>query len=69
MTFDYTYKTDINVIQAYKKKSVIVNISLSDPNATITSGRSITVKNPKKWWENPYAWGIAGLATGILISK
>ena len=23
MTFDYTYKTDINVIQAYKKKSVI----------------------------------------------
>lgn len=69
MTFDYTYKTDINVIQAYKRDEVIVNISLTDPNAVITTGRSITVKNPRKWWDKPIVWGAAGIATGILISK
>lgn len=69
LNFDYSYTTGISIIQEPKRKETIVNVFLTDPKASITSANSITVKHKTKWFQKPWLWGIAGLGTGILISK
>jgi hypothetical protein len=69
MKFDYKYQTSINIIQAQQRKSTIISVYLSDPNAYITTGNSITITNPRKWWDRWWVFGAAGLLTGVLIMK
>jgi len=69
LNFDYQYQTGISIIQEQKRKETVVSVFLTDPNAKITTANSISVQNKKKWFEKPWLWGLAGLGTGILISK
>jgi hypothetical protein len=69
ISFDYRYNTPINIFTSEKKKETIITVSLADPNASIISASSITVSHKRKWYEKPWVWGIAGITTGILISK
>jgi hypothetical protein len=66
---DYRYKTGISIIPERKRNETIVSVFLTDPKAEITSANSITVKHEKRWYEKPWLWGVAGLTTGILITK
>lgn len=69
LDFSYRYETGINVIQEHKKKQTLITISLTDPNASITSAASFNVMHHKKWYEKPWIWGLAGVATGIIIAN
>lgn len=69
LEFDYNYKTGISIIPTPVKNGNIVNVFMSDPKAEITSGNAIFLKSEKRWWEKPWLWGLAGLTTGIIISK
>lgn len=69
VTFDYYYRTSIDIIQHHNRKGTMVTVYLSDPNAAIVSGNNIFLKSGRRWYEKPWLWGLAGLTTGILISK
>jgi len=64
--FDYSYKTGISIIQEKKRKETLVSVMLTDPNASITTGNSITIKEERKWWQKPWIWFLAGFGAGIL---
>lgn len=66
-TFDYRYNAGINLIIEGKRRSPVVTATLTDPNANITHGKSISVPFKTKWYEKPWLWGAAGFLTGILI--
>ena len=65
MTFNYQYKTSLDVIQSKN----IISIYMSDPNATIISGNQFTVTTSKKWYTKPWVWGLAGMVGGFFIAK
>lgn len=67
--FNYKYSTGINIFQENRKKDVVVTVQLSDPNASIVSGNSITISDKKKFYERPVVWGVAGFLGGYLITK
>lgn len=67
--FDYKYSTNIDILQTQRKKSTIVSVVLSDPNASIISGNNIIVKPPEQWWNKWWIWGLVGVTTGIVISN
>lgn len=69
VSFGYSYRTGIEIIQHRKRNSTMVSVLLADPNAAITSGNSITVTNQKRWYEKPWLWGLAGVAAGVAIAK
>lgn len=69
VNFDYYYRTSIDIIQHRNRKGTMVTVSLADPNAAITSGNNVLLKSGKRWYEKPWLWGLAGLTTGLLISK
>lgn len=69
LSFDYRYKTGIDVYQEQQRRATFVRVTLTDPNAAITKGSSFFVKPKKRFWEKPWLWGLAGLGTGILISR
>lgn len=69
LSFDYRYQTGIDVYQEQQGRATFVRITLTDPNAVITKGSSFFVKPNKRFWEKPWLWGLAGLGTGILISR
>ncbi|MCK9326347.1 MAG: hypothetical protein M0P69_12720 [Bacteroidales bacterium] len=69
ISFDYRYNTPINIFTSEKKKETIVTVSLADPNASIISANSITISKKRKWYQKPWVWGAAGLATGIIVAK
>lgn len=69
MNFEYSYRTDIDFITEKRKKETIVTVCLSDPNATIVSGRSISIKRKKNLFDRWWLWAAAGVGTGIIISK
>jgi hypothetical protein len=64
--FDYSYKTGISIIQEKKRKETLVSVMLTDPNAIVTTGNSITIKEERKWWQKPWIWCLAGFGAGIL---
>jgi hypothetical protein len=64
--FDYSYKTGISIIQEKKRKETLVSVMLTDPNASITTGNSITIKEERKFWQKPWIWCLAGFGAGIL---
>lgn len=68
-SFNYTYKTGIDFLTTGKRNQTTVSVILTDPNAAITTARSITVDHKTKWFEKPWLWGAVGLGTGILISR
>lgn len=69
LNFNYRYLIDFQFFKEEYRKSTIISVKFKDPGAEITSANSIVVFNEKKWWEKPWLWGLAGLTTGILISK
>lgn len=69
LSFDYKYSTGIDIYQEQQRRATFVRVKLTDPNATITKGSSFFVKPKTRFWEKPWLWGLAGLGTGILISK
>ena len=69
VTFDYYYRTSIDIIQHKNRKGTMVTVSLSDPNAAIVSGNNIFLTPGRRWYEKPWLWGLAGLGAGILITK
>lgn len=69
MNFDYRYQTGIQIVQHAKKKDQVVSVMLTDPNASIISGSSITVNNPRKWWDKWWLHGLVGFTAGVLITK
>jgi hypothetical protein len=69
VSYQYYYRTGIEILQTPKRSNILVSVSLMDPNAAITSANSITITHKNKWWEKPWLWGIIGFGTGVLISK
>lgn len=67
--FDYQYQTGISVLQETKRKETIVTIMLTDPNASITTANSITVKQERKWFQKPLLWCVAGFGLGVLVFR
>jgi hypothetical protein len=69
LSFNYIYKTEIQVLQANNSKGTVISLTLTDPNASITRGASFTVNHKKNWWEKWYfTIPLAGL-TGYTIAK
>lgn len=69
LDFTYKYKTGIDIINTRKGKNNRVSVFLSDPNAIVTTGNSITIRQKVRWYEKPWLWGAAGLVGGYLIAK
>jgi hypothetical protein len=69
LTFDYQYRTGIDFLTTGKRRETVVSVILSDPNATITTGNSITVKHEKRIWERGWVWAVVGFAGGVIVSK
>jgi len=67
--FDYQYKTGISIIQEQKRKETVVSVFLTDPNASITTGNSITISRKKKWYEKPYIWSAVSFLAGMFVSR
>lgn len=67
MDFEYKYKTGIDILNTPKGKSNIISVYLADPNAVVTSANSITITRKTKWFEKPWVWGVAGLASGYYL--
>jgi len=69
LNFKYTYQTNINLLQEQKGKSYVITAKLSDPNASIMTGNSITIVPKKRWWDKWYVYGAVGVAGGVLLVK
>jgi hypothetical protein len=69
LAFDYSYRTGIDILQTRHKSATIVSVALTDPNAAIVSGNSITIKHKKRIWERGWLWAVVGFTGGILIAK
>jgi len=69
LSFDYSYRTGISILQTQNRSATIVSVALTDPNAAIVSGNSITIKHKKRIWERGCLWAAIGLTGGILIAK
>ncbi len=69
LDFNYKYKTGINIVTEQKPKGTIVNFSLADPNATVTTATSITVTRKKSILEKWYITIPAGVLGGFLLAK
>ncbi len=69
LDFNYKYKTGINIVTEQKPKGTIVNFSLADPNATITTATSITVTRKKSILEKWYITLPVGFVGGFLLAK
>ena len=53
LDFSYRYKVDFDFFQTTQKNKTTVSVILNDPNAEITSARSITVTQKKKFYQKP----------------
>jgi hypothetical protein len=69
LDWDYRYNVEFDFFQQKIKNETLVTVALNDPNAEITSMNGITISHKKKFYERPIVWAVAGLATGIIISK
>ncbi len=67
--FKYDYLLDMDLLVDRPKNAVVVTAKINNPNLESLKATSITVSTKRKWWEKPWVWGIAGVGTGILISK
>lgn len=69
LDFSYKYKTGIDIVNTRQGKTNLVSVYLLDPNAVVTTGNSITIRQKVSWYEKPWLWGVAGLVGGYFIAK
>lgn len=69
LNWDYRYNVEFDFFHETNKNKTVVTVALNDPKAEIISMNSITISHKRRWYEKPWVWGAAGIATGILISK
>jgi len=69
LDFKYKYKTGIDIVTEQKPKGTIVNFSLADPNATVTTATSITVTRKKSILEKWFITVPVGILGGFLLAK
>lgn len=69
MSINYRYQTGMTFVNEKKGKTNIVSAYLVDPNAKVTTANSIVITNKIRWYERPYIWGLAGLASGYILAK
>ena len=69
LDFTYKYKTGIDIINTRQGKTNLVSVYLSDPNAVVITGNSISIRQKVSWYEKPWLWGVAGLIGGYFIAK
>jgi len=69
LMFDYDYRTQITLVQEERRKQAIITATLTDPNARIIAGNSITVNKKTPWYEKWWLWGAAGFVGGTLLAK
>lgn len=67
--FEYNYFLDMDLLVDKPKDAIIVTAKINNPNLESLKATSIMVSTKRKWWEKPWVWGIAGVGTGVLISK
>lgn len=67
--FDYKYKTGISIFQEQKRKETVVSVMLTDPNASISTANSITVKHKKRIWERGWLWAVVGFTGGVIATR
>lgn len=67
LKFNYTYETGINLLSENVKKGTVITAYLTDPNAKITTGASITIKKEKKWYQRNLVWGLVGFGAAMII--
>jgi hypothetical protein len=76
LDFSYTYRTDFQYVTYWKRpgflkqKELVMDFSLNDPNAMLTSAQTINIKpDPKKFYETQWFSGLIGIGVGILVFK
>jgi len=77
LDFKYTYQTGINFLLTKEKKTIVVNLWLTDPKdpeiqnpyGQITKGNAIFIPEESHWYLKPWIWGLAGLTGGYFLSK
>jgi len=68
----YTFKAGFDFFLSKERNKSIVTVKFDnnkDGAIKLTTANSITIINKKKWYEKPWVWGLAGIGTGILITK
>ena len=69
VSYNYIYRTPIDLISEKKGNNYVVSAYLGDPNARIISANSITIVPKKSWWGWKWVSAGIGLGTGYLIFK
>lgn len=76
LDFSYTYRTGFEYVTYWKRpgrfksKELVMDFSLSDPNAILTSAQTINIKpEPEKFYQKQWFSGLVGLGIGIFIIK
>lgn len=69
ISFDYNYKTKLDIVTFEKKKETVVAVFLQDPNASIISSNSVTVAHKKKWYEKPLITGAVTFGLGYYLGN
>jgi hypothetical protein len=67
MWFKYRYSTGIDIFQTKEKNKTIVTVQLTDKQAVITTGNSITVTHKKRFYERPLVWGVVAFFAGTFV--
>lgn len=63
-----TYWKRDSKLKFWQPKTLVTDIELTDPNATVTNMRSIEIKEPpKKFYEKPWFWLVVGGITGYAV--
>ena len=75
LNFDYSYKSSFEVTTywkrsgMFKRKDLVVNFTMSDPNAQATDLNSVVIKpDPPKFFETNWFWGGVGFLGGLFMS-
>jgi len=76
LDFTYKYSTDFTYVTFWKRpgflkqKELVMDFSIGDPNAILTSAQTIYIKpEPKKFYEKNWFWGLAAFSIGLIATK
>jgi hypothetical protein len=75
LDFNYKYNSTFKITTYWKKpgmfkrKDLVVNFTMSDPNAYTTSLNNVVIKpDPPKFYETRLFWGGVGFLGGLIVS-